>query len=70
MQIILSFHAEFRLQRRKLLREEVIEAIRYPDITIKRQGKYYYQKRISRGQIEVVCEKTEKGLNVITVYWL
>ena len=43
----------------KLLKEEIIEAIQHPDKTIKKQGKYFYQKRTSRGTIEVICERTE-----------
>lgn len=70
MEIIFTYHAEYRIIRRKLSKEEVIGAIKSPDKTIKKHGKYYYQKRISQMTIEVVCEKTEKSLNVITVYWL
>ena len=70
MKITFTFHAEERLKKRKLLKEEVIEAIEHPDKTIKKHGSYYYQKNLGRGIIEVVCEKTEKSLNVITLYWL
>lgn len=70
MEITFTFHAEFRIKKRRLLKEEVIEAIKYPEKTIKKYSQYYYQKKTSRGIIEVVCEKTEKSLNVITVYWL
>ena len=70
MEITFTFHAEFRITKRKLLKEEVIDAVQYPDKIIKKHGKYFYQKRISRGTIEVVCERTEKSLNVITIYWI
>lgn len=70
MKIEFTAHAEFRLDKRKILREEAIDALNYPDKTIKKYGQYYYQKKFPRGTIEVVCEKTEKSLNVITIYWL
>ena len=70
MEIMFTHHAESRLSKRRLLQEEVIDAIHFPDKTLKKHGKYYYQKNLSRGIIEVVCEKTEKGLNVITLYWV
>ncbi len=70
MEITFTHHAEWRLQKRKLLKEEVIEAIKYPDKTLKKHGKYLYQKKLERGTVEIVCEKTEKSLNVLTIYWL
>ncbi|HLC20093.1 MAG TPA: DUF4258 domain-containing protein [Candidatus Nanoarchaeia archaeon] len=70
MNIVFSFHAEYRMKKRKFLREEIIDAIKNPDKTTKKYEKYYYQKKISRGTVEVVCEKTEKSLKVITLYWL
>jgi len=70
MNIIFTGHAKYRIEKRKLSEEEVSNAILRPDITSKKYDKYYYQKRLQNGVIEVVCEKTEKGLNVITVYWV
>ncbi len=56
-----------RLKIRKILTEELIDAVKYRDKIIKKHGKYYYQKRISRGIIEVVGEKVEENLNIKTV---
>jgi hypothetical protein len=70
MEIIFTSHAEYRTKKRKLLKVEVLDAIKHPDKTIKKHGKYYYQKKLDRGTIEVVVEKTEKNLNVVTIYWL
>ena len=70
MKIEFTAHAELRINKRKLLKEEVIDAIKLPDKTMKKHGKYYYQKKLDRGIIEVVCEKTEKNINVVTIYWL
>jgi hypothetical protein len=70
MEHIFTIHAEYRIKKRKLTKEEVIETIKYPDKTLKRHGKYYAQKNIGRGIIEVAYEKTERYIKIITVYWL
>ena len=70
MKIVFTAHAEKRIQKRKIMKEEVIQAIEQPDRTIKKHGKYYFQKRMQRGMIEVCCEKTENNINIITVYWM
>lgn len=70
MEIVFTNHARYRIEKRKVLEQEVIDAIRYPDKTLKKHGKYYFQKNLGRGIIEVSCEKTERIINVITVYWL
>ncbi len=70
MEIIFTDHAEFRLKVRKVLKEEVIDTIRYPDKTIKKYDKYFYQKKLDRGTIEVCCERTETYIKVVTIYWL
>ncbi|MBI2668865.1 DUF4258 domain-containing protein [Candidatus Woesearchaeota archaeon] len=38
MEIFFTAHAKYRLERRNLLPEEVVEAIKYPDKTVKRHG--------------------------------
>ena len=70
MEILFTKHAEFRIEKRGILKHEVLDAIKYPDNTNKRHEKYYVQKRLDRGTIEVCYEKTEKYINIITVYWL
>lgn len=70
MRIIFTKHAEFRLEKRKINKEDVIFAIRNPDKTIKKYGKYYIQKKIEMGTIEIVVERKESFINVITLYWL
>lgn len=70
MEIIFTKHAKYRIEKRKILEQEVIEAIKYPDNTTKRHEKYYFQKGLERGTIEVSCEKTETIIKVITVYWI
>ena len=70
MQYIFTAHAEFRIEKRKLTREEVIESIKSPDKTLKKHNKYFIQKNIGRGTIEIAVEKTERYIKIITVYWL
>ena len=70
MGFIFTIHAELRIKKRKLTKEEIIDTVKYPDITLKKYDKYYVQKKIKRGTIEVVYEKKEKFIRIITVYWL
>lgn len=70
MKIIFTGHAEKRIMIRKITKQEVVDAVKSPDKTIKKYGKYYYQKKLSRGVIEIVAERTESNINIITIYWL
>ena len=70
MEIAFTQHAAERLITRKISMEEVTLAIRCPDLTIKKYGKYFFQKKLDKGKIEICCEKTENIINVITVYWV
>lgn len=69
MKIVFTLHAEDRIKKRGISKEEIIDAIRYPKNTEKRQGKYYAQKDLPNGTIEVVYEK-ENYIKVITLYWI
>lgn len=62
MKIVFTEHAEERLERRKFLKTEIIEVLKFPDKIFKNHGKYYYQKVLERGKVEIVCEKTEKHI--------
>ena len=70
MNIIFTKHAETRIIRRKIAKQEILNAIQFPDKTLKKYGKYYYQKKLERGIMEIVVERTEKNINIITIYWL
>lgn len=70
MKVTFTYHAEYRLEKRKLPKQGILDAIKYPDKIIKKHGLYYYQKKLNRGKIEIVCERTEKDIKVITIYWL
>lgn len=70
MDLQFTKHAESRLQNRKITKQETLDAVKYPDKIIKKEDRYYYQKKLERGTIEVVAERTEKNINIITIYWL
>jgi len=63
-------HAKYRLKKRELTEQEIIEAINHAEKILKKYGKYYAQKNIGRGKIEVVFEKKEKYINIIIIYWI
>lgn len=69
MKIELTQHAKERLVKRKILEQELLDILTYPDKIEKKHGKYYFQKRLERGRIELVCEKRENHIKVITLYW-
>ena len=70
MKYIFTDHAEDRLEKRKLSKEEVIDSIKYSNIKVKKHGKYYARKITQRGNLETVYEKTEKNIRIVTFYWL
>lgn len=70
MDIILSSHALYRIGRRGLLEDDMILALKYPDKIRKAHGKYFYQKDIGRGTIELCCEHRENNIYVLTLYWI
>ncbi len=71
MKIFFTSHAEERVKTRKISKDNVLDALRFPTIVSKKYDLYYYQKIIEQGgTIEVVVEKTEKNIKIITVYWI
>lgn len=69
MKIVFTKHAIERIIKRKLTEQEIIDSIRNADNTVKKHGKYYYQKRLERGSIEIACEQEQSILKVISIYW-
>lgn len=68
MEIIFTEHARERMKKRHITEEEIVNAIKYPDKTIKREGKYIAKKNIERANIEIVYEK-DKYIKIITIYY-
>jgi len=58
MTVDFSPHAEKRIKERGIKKEEVIEAIKFPEYTIKRSNKEIEAyKRINNKMLKVVLEK-------------
>ena len=55
------------IEKRKLQKFWIEEAIKYPDKLEKYKGKYYARRRLDGVTIEVVYER-EKHIKIITVY--
>jgi hypothetical protein len=70
MKIVFTRHAEERIKKRNVLKSEVTEAIKQPTLVLKKYNKYHYFKVLPRGRIEIVCEKSEKNIKIITLYWI
>ena len=70
MDIIFSAHAVERMAKRNIYRVDAALAIRFPDITIKKHNKYFFRKRLQRGEIEVCSVKMGNKIKVVTVYWI
>jgi len=70
MKIIFTAHAEERIKKRRISKEEILEAIKKPEKITKKRKKFYIQKTISEGKIEVIYEKEENFIKIITVYWI
>ena len=70
MEYKFTAHAKYRLKKRELTEQEIIDAINYAEKILKKHGKYYARKNIVRGKIEVVFEKKEKYINIIIIYWI
>jgi len=69
MNIEFTDHVKNRIRKRKIKEGEIINAINNPDKNYKLGGKYYTQKDLGRGKIEIIYEK-DKYIKVITVYWI
>ena len=63
-------HAVKRMIKRKIPKNEVLDAIRNPDKIYKRHGKHFLQKMIDVGTFEICCIKTERVIKIITIYWI
>jgi hypothetical protein len=67
MNIKFTKHAEDQMKERGISKDEVINTIKYPEKTLKETDRYYAQKKVSLGTIEVVYV-IENYIKVITVY--
>ena len=70
MRITYTQHAEDRMIKRNVSKEEIEYSLRHPIRIRKMYGVYYALAELHRGKIEIVYEKGENYINVITFYWL
>jgi hypothetical protein len=70
MNVIFTTHAEQRAKERNITKEEIINGLINPYKLQKTEEKNYCQKMTSRGVIEIVFQRKENNLIVITVYWV
>lgn len=70
MKIVFTLHSLDRIKKRKITKEEIEESVRVPDNITKKHEKYYIQKKLQRGTMEVVYEKKESYIKIITLYWI
>ncbi len=69
MNIIFTHHALEKIHERRITKDEVLSTIKYPEETRKIGDKYYVQKNIGRGVIQVVFTR-ERYIKVITIHWM
>lgn len=68
MDIRISRHARRRLKERKIVYDEIAEAINNPDeITPSIKERLNYHKTIGSKHLKVTCEKDNEGMVIITV---
>ncbi len=69
MNIVFTKHAKEQIEERGISEDEVISAVKYPELTKKIDDVYYARKKTTSGVIEVVYVK-ENYIKVITLYFL
>jgi hypothetical protein len=70
MQIIFTKHAQRRMVERNIPKEDILDGLANPYRLEKDQNKGTCQKLTPRGIIEIVFEKKDNNLIVITAYWV
>ena len=70
MKYIFTTHATKRAKMRQIPKEEILNAITFPNKTIKKHEKYIVQRKVTKGIIEVIYVKSGKYIKIVTAYWL
>ena len=68
--IIWTNHARDRLNKRKIHKDFVIQAIISPDRTKQNNGAIEYQKRFDNQTVAAIVKENEKGENIILSCWI
>ena len=69
MEIFYTLHAEDQIIERKIEKVWVEETIKFPDITRRKENKYYVIKRLNGKVLKVVYVR-ERYIKVITSYYI
>jgi len=69
VKIKFTLHALEQMRARTIDEQEILDAINIPEIIVKRYGRHHFKRTINRGVLEVVCEKTENHINIITIFF-
>ena len=70
MKIEFSNHAFERLKKRGILQIYIEEELLHPIRVEKREGLFYAQIKIDKGIVEIVYEKRENLIKIVTLYWI
>ena len=68
--IIWTNHARDRLNKRKIHKDLVIQAIISPDHTKQNNGATEYQKRFDNQTVAAIVKENEKGESIILSCWI
>lgn len=63
-------HTLLRIIKRRILKIEVLEAIKFPDLIKRKEEILFFIKKLKRETIEVCYKITENNIKVITRYWI
>ena len=70
MKFRLTEHAQERIHQRSISLNAIIETIEFPEKIEKQGSKWTARKQIIKGHLEVVYEKTDNIIKIITAYWV
>jgi hypothetical protein len=69
MKIILSNHASKRAVEREISKEDIREAIEFPDYIVKKNKKIESHKKIGNKFLKIIYVNKENYIKVITLMW-
>ena len=70
MKLIFTYHAEFRMRKRGILKQDVEEALYFPNNIKKKHGIILLSKKTKHRENRDCMGKTEKDIRIINIYWL
>ena len=70
MDFVFTFHALTRMHERSIGMNHVLNAVQTPHKLWRENERFFAQKQFTQRRLEVVYEKSENIIKIITVYWL